>query len=155
MTKPNLFQPDDGDFAQQLEWQRELWGQVFPKIRIRVVDRGTTNVHEIYHEAGAETRYKPEQEVKAFVEQNPSSQALKKYGIDESREAIIHFLADELMEKGLVSADSGQELVGAVVNWDNDDYLVLSQHRVQDSYWATTNIPFHISVTVNRLHKGA
>lgn len=147
--------PQTQDIAVQVEYQMEIARQAYPLIRILQLDRSKTVEDPLYREVRSQdAHFKEPIEMYSFVDFEPSRQELKKYGIDESREVMVTFATALLEEKALLGSGS-QYMIGWVIEFDDDYYEVLSQHRGKEGFWANTNIPFHVIVTCQRYRFGS
>lgn len=87
--------------------------------------------------------------LRCLVEHHPSKQTLKRYGIDEEREVIFHFVFETLKALGLVTSRRFRGVdIGDLVFWDGTWYLVLSTHR--EAYFGQTVSTYFTSTTCKR-----
>lgn len=140
------------DLLMQAQHQREYWKRVFPPVKLVRIDEDTTLVDDLYGEA-LDWELQPGVEINAHVEHSPSVQRLKKIGITEEREVVFSFSTLLLDDAGLLE-DNSQFLIGALVQFDEDLYELLTQHRAKDGYWLQTNIPFYFECTADRYQRG-
>jgi hypothetical protein len=140
------------DITTQLQHQREYWGRSYPLVKLMRIDRDSTQVDELYFEA-LERRFQDPVDIKAQIEQNPSRQTLRKFGLIQPREIIFSFSTLLLDDAGLLE-DSSTFLIGDLVQWDGDTYEILEQHRPNESYWLATNIPLWFACTCNTYQRG-
>ena len=87
--------------------------------------------------------------MKALLEHEPSKQMLKKYGVDEERDIIVHIPVDTLREQGLTSEwrPNGAD-IGDLVFWDNTWWQLSNVHR--GSYFGQRNLPHLIACAAVR-----
>jgi hypothetical protein len=146
--------PDNHDIVMQKAYLREYAIIGYPTVELVRLDREETVVDELYLEATARRWMEP-LSVKCLPEHKPSSKALTKYGLDESRDVLFHiptlFLADV---DYLMREPNDTWIIGDLIKWGYDYYEVKDQIKNNDSYWAQTNIPMFITLAADFYRHG-
>lgn len=162
MAEPNdeqLWQPDlwtgegvkDLDLAQQKLWQREMFDQMFPLVQVKRLDRSKTRLDTLRGEpqvtwgkggrrrpADRARRYLAPVLCRAYVDHNPRTTVLIRYGFDRPRDVIFTFLDFVLEEQGVALG------TGDVVTFEGEDFELTASRRPVESYWMNTEFKFYV-----------
>lgn len=144
--------PTDSDVDFQKRISKELWWRTYPQVRVYLLDKEATVVHPLYLEA-LDPIYKDPVLTPAYIDHSPSVQKLTKFGINETRDVLVHTNTAIMEDQGWLSADS-TFLIGSLVAFDDDFYVVNSQHRDKRGYWINTNVPMFLVLACSRKVKG-
>jgi hypothetical protein len=161
-TEGNLFQSKK-DFDAQLQWVEEQVEKLGAAVHLMVTSTQRAPQGNL-ESAGVDPLYgdilnpefltgTPEDQrqfnLRCIVEHHPSKQTLKRYGIDEEREVIFHFVFSKLEKVGLVTEKRFRGIdIGDLVFWDGTWYLVLSTHR--EAFFGQTVSQYFTSTTCKR-----
>ena len=132
---------DDLDLAQQKLWQEEMFEQMFPLVELKRIDRTKTQLDTLRGEPQVtwgkggrrrppETakRFLPPVKCRAYVDHNPRTTVLLRYGFDRPRDVIFTFL-DFVLERDGVTIGTGD-----VITFENEDFELTSTRRPTESY---------------------
>lgn len=144
--------PDGFDVTVQKVWIREHTERHFPQVELIRLDRATTFVDPLYHEAPAR-RWLDPIPLWASVQHRPSKKALTKYGIEQSRDVLFDVSTLHLSELGILE-QSETFLIGDLIRWGGDHYEIKDQIRDTSAYWGTTNIPFFLVLGADYYREG-
>jgi hypothetical protein len=147
------FDQANPDIKLQLELQREFWRRHYPAVTLHLLDREATNVDPLYQEAANPRLEAKSYSLPAHVEINPSVQRLRRFGVEEARDLVVSFSTVLLDDLGLLDL-STSFLIGSRVQFDADQYELLTQHRLREAYWLGTHIPLVLACTATRLRRG-
>lgn len=171
-TEGNLFQTEK-DFQAQRLWIEEQVEKLGAAVHLFVTStrraEGGQN-QEPFASGGVDPLYgdildpeffenpkdkdKRQINIRCIAEHAPSKQRLKKYGIEEEREAVFHFPFHVLKDKGLVTEFRFRGIdIGDLIEWDGSWYIILSTHR--NSYFGQTTSNYFIAATANRYRPNA
>lgn len=146
--------PDTYDTMVQKNYIREFSERTYPTVQLIRLNRDETVVDDLYLEAPAR-RFREPTPIKALVEHKPAQKSLSKYGLDQSRDILVHiptlFLGDI---EYLYAEPNDTWIVGDLVRWGGDHYEVRDQIKDTSSYWGQTNIPFFISLACDYYRQG-
>lgn len=144
--------PDTYDTSLQKTYVREYSAKHFPLVELIRVDREETFVDPLYHESPARKFLAPIS-IKCLPDHQPSKKTLTKFGIDQSRSVLFKVPTLLLADAGYLLNDDTW-MIGDLIKWGGDYYEILDQIKVNDGYWATTNVPFYIVLGANYYRMG-
>lgn len=142
---------DNLDLEQQKLWQREMYDQMFPLVTVKRLDRKKTNLDTLRGEPrmtwGKDgkrrppehaRRFLPPVQCRAYVDHNPRTTVLLRYGFDRPRDVIFTFLDFVLKEDGIVIG------TGDVVSFEGQDFELTSSRGPTEAYWVNTEFKFYL-----------
>jgi hypothetical protein len=148
---------DDLDLAQQKLWQEEMFGQMFPLVSVKLLDRSKTQIDNLRGEpkktwgprgrkrpADKARRYKPPVLCRAYVDHQPRQTILLRYGFDRKRDVVFTFL-DHVLERDGVDLRTGD-----LVSFEGEEFEIQSTRRATESYWINTEFKFYVVASGSR-----
>jgi len=148
---------DDLDLEQQKLWQREMFDQMFPLVELKQLDRSKTQLDTLRGEpevtwgrggvkrpADKARRFMAPVKVRAYVDHNPRTTLLLRYGFDRPRDVVFTFLDFVLEEEGIVLT------TGDVVSFEGEDFELTSTRRATEAYWVNTTFKFYVVSAAQR-----
>ncbi len=149
---PSIPDPKDSDLALVKRSSTEFWKRIYPKIRLYILDKDESTINDLYAES-SEPVFKDPVETWAYIDHSPSKWKLNKFGLDGERDLMVYFNTAILEEQDLLQNNT-TFLIGSLISFDDDFYVILSQHRDKSGYWANTNVPIHIVCSCSRYIHG-
>lgn len=146
--------PETYDTMVQKTYVREHAERVYPTVQLLRLNREETVVDDLYMEAPSR-RFREPVDIKAMVEHKPAQKSLGKYGLDQSRDILIHVPTLFLGDIDYLYAEPNDTwIVGDLVRWAGDHYEVRDQIKDNSAYWAQTNVPFFITLACDYYRAG-
>lgn len=146
--------PDTYDVMVQKDYIREFSERTYPNVQLIRLNRDETVVDDLYMEAPAR-RFREPITLRAMVEHKPAQKALGKYGLDQTRDILVHiptlFLGDV---EYLYAEPNDSWMIGDLVKWGGDHYEVRDQVKDNSAYWGQTNVPFFITLACDYYRHG-
>lgn len=144
--------PNNSDVALVKRESREAWYRLYPLINLYLLDKQKSNVDDLYREA-REPVFKDPIQLPAYIDHSPSKWRLGKFGLDGERDVLVYFNTAILEELGILENNTSF-LIGSLISFDDDYYVILSQHRDKTGYWGNTNTPIMIVCSCSRYIHG-
>jgi len=130
-------------------FHKELFKLYFETIQIKVLDRESTTVDDLYGETKSRV-YKEPVEIDAFVVRNPPLKFLSKYGIDEQRDLLITF-SQLLLEEKKLTVSIGDR----VILKEGDEYEILTFGPDRGDFFGNTGEFIQFVATAKRVTENA
>lgn len=137
-----IYIPDSYDTSLQKTFIREYSARHFPLVDLVRMDRQQTFVDPLYNEAPAR-RFEDPVPIRCLPDHQPTKKTLTSFGIEQSRSVLFKVPTIALADIDYLRKDETW-MIGDLIKWGNDYYEILDQVKVNDGYWATTNIPMYL-----------
>lgn len=147
-----VYIPDSFDTSLQKTYIREYAARHFPIVDLVRIDRTQTFVDPLYNEAPARKFSEPVP-IRCLPDHQPTSKTLTSFGIEQTRSVLFKVPTVLLADIDYLLRDETW-MIGDLIKWGGDFYEILDQVKVNDSYWATTNIPMYIVLGANYYRHG-
>jgi len=140
---------DELDLNEQKLWQKEMFDQMFPLVVVKRLDRTKTELDKLRGEpkvtwgkgrrrpADKARRFLPPETIRAYVDHNPRTTVLLKYGFDRPRDVIFTFLDFVLTEENIPIK------TGDLVEWEGEEFELTSVRRPTEAYWINSRFRFY------------